>query len=174
MNIESIISTNRSKEKIQEIIDSIIAEPQKLNELMNILKDENLKDIHYRAAWILGYLAPLGSKAFEEYYDFLLKSLKNEEAHPTIIRSITRLFQFITLPEKYHGQIIDISFNILTSEQQELAQRANTMSIIYNYSKLYPDFKQELKYVIQDILEYKKEASIQSRGKKVLKQLNKI
>lgn len=135
--------------------------------------NEELSNIHYRAAWVLGYLSPLGNEAFSEYLDFLLLSLEKQNNHPTITRSITRLFQELNLPEKHHARLINISFDILTSEKQELAQRANSMTILYNYSKKYPDIQVELKLVIQEILEYKKEASIQSRGKKVLQQLRK-
>lgn len=169
----SILLNNRSKLEIQKMIDSIILHPEKIHELMSILMDEKLMDIHYRAAWVLGYLAPLGSDAFENYFDFLLQTLEKENIHPTITRSITRLFQYIEIPEKYQGQLIDSCFKILTYEMQELAQRANSMTILYNYSKKYPDIQSELRYVIQEILEYKKEASIQSRGQKTLKQLNK-
>jgi hypothetical protein len=174
MDIESILISNRSKIQIQNIIETIIESPQKLEELIKILMDKNLSPIHYRAAWVLGYLAPLGNDAFQKYWKFLLELLKKEDQHPTITRSITRLFQKLELPEKYHGQLIDISFNILTSEKQSLAQRANTMTILFNYSRKYPDIQNELRYVIQELLQFKSEASIQSRGIKILNQLNKI
>lgn len=173
MEMVSILLNNRSKTEIQKMIDSIILHPEKIHELMSILMDAKLLDIHYRAAWVLGYLAPLGNDAFENYFDFLLQTLEKENIHPTVTRSITRLFQYLEIPEKHQGQLINISFHILTSEKQELAQRANSMTILYNYSKKYPDIQLELRYVIQEILKYKKDASIQSRGKKILKQLNK-
>jgi hypothetical protein len=48
------------------------------------------------------------------------------------------------------------------------------MTILFNYSRKYPDIQNELRYVIQELLQFKSEASIQSRGIKILNQLNKI
>lgn len=175
MTWKAILEKDRSKECIQQFVREIIERPETLNQLIDLLHENNRKSSsQFSAAWILGYLSPLGTEAFEPHLDFLLQLLETPDLHPTIPRSITRLFQEITLPEVYHGRIIDIAFKILSSENEHLSTRVNCMSILLLYTKIYPELSHELQLVIQEILEFKKDASIQSRGKQVLKQLKKI
>lgn len=173
MNIEQSLISDRSKENIQFLADYIVRNPETLPELIQLLSPENTSESQYRAAWVLGYLAPAGIQSLEPHLDFLLQLLTTEQLHPTIPRSITRLFQFIILPEAYHGRLIDACFNILASEEQLSAQRANSMTILQHYTKLYPEISQELQLVIREILEYRKDPALQSRGIKILKTLKK-
>ncbi len=173
MNFESELLNDRSKENMQALASHIIQYPEKLPELIQLLDISNKSESQYRAAWVLGYLAPLGTGQFEPHFTHLINLLDIQELHPTIHRSITRLFQYITLPEDYHGRIIDVCFNILSSDEHLSAQRANCMTILHNYSKIYPEIGHELDIVISEILEYKKDPALQSRGKKVLNTLRK-
>lgn len=173
MNIEQSLISDRSKGNVQSLADYIVSNPIALPELVQLLNTDNTSESQYRAAWVLGYLAPIGIQALEPHLDFLLQLLRTERLHPTIPRSITRLFQFITLPEIYHGRLIDSCFNILASEEHLSAQRANSMTILHRYTKIYPEIGQELLLVISEILEYKNDPALQSRGKKILKTLKK-
>lgn len=171
---KEILDQDRSKETIQRFVDDIIQDPSLLPNLIELIDKKNDGEkSQFCAAWILGYLSPLGLQPFLPYLDFFLELLETSNLHPTIPRSITRLFQNIILPEAYHGKIIDIAFNILSSEEELVASRVNSMTILYQYVKIYPDLAQELSLVIREILEYRKNPSIQSRGKRVLQQLNK-
>lgn len=173
MNFEAELLNDRSKENIQALTDYIIQHPDTLVDFMQLLDVKNTSESQYRAAWVLGYLAPLGAKPFEPHFNHLIHLLDTPELHPTIHRSITRLFQYFILPEDHHGKIIDVCFNILASEEHLSAQRANCMTILHNYTKIYPEICQELDIVISEILEYKKDPALQSRGKKVLNTLRK-
>lgn len=175
MSWKDILDRDRSKETIQSIVAEIIEQPEKLPHLIELIgkKNHGTKS-QFSAAWILGYLSPLGLEPFLPYLDFFLELLETPNLHPTIPRSITRLFQDIVLPEAYQGKIIDIAFNILTDEEQAIASRANCLSVILLYVKIYPELAQELKLVTEEILEFRKDPSIQSRGKKVLQHLKKF
>lgn len=173
MNIEQSLISDRSKENMQSLADYIVRNPETLPDLMQLLNKENTSASQYRAAWVLGYLEPIDMDSLEPHLDFLLQLLATDELHPTIPRSITRLLQFITLPEAYHGRLIDICFHILTSEDHLSAQRANSMTILCHYSKIYPEIGHELQLVISEILEYRKDPALQSRGIKILKTLKK-
>lgn len=174
MNWKETLDKDRSKETIQRFVDAIILDPSLLPNLIELIDQKNEGEkSQFCAAWILGYLSPLGLEPFLPYLDFFLELLETPNLHPTIPRSITRLFQDIILPEAYHGKIIDITFYILSSEEQSVAARVNCMTILYQYVKIHPDLAQELSLVIREILEYRNDPSIVSRGKKVLHQLKK-
>lgn len=174
MDWNHTLTNDRSKETIQKFVDDIIADPKLLPNLIELIDTDNHNKSQYIAAWILGYLSSIDVKYFEPHLDHLLRLMETPDLHPTIYRSITRLFQELMLPEPYHGKVVDISFKILTSEEQLAASRCNCMTILTEYAKLYPELLPELKLVIEEILEYKKDPSIQSRGIKVLKKIHKM
>lgn len=173
MDFEYQLLNDRSKENMQALAGYIIQHPDSLPDLIRLININNKSESQYRAAWVLGYLAPLGVKNIEPHIGYLLQLLDMPDLHPTIPRSISRLFQFVVLPEEYHGQAIDVCFKILASEEHLSAQRANCMTVLYNYTKIYPEIGQELNLVISEILEYKKDPALQSRGKKIINTLRK-
>ena len=81
--------------------------------------------------------------------------------------------QDIELPEKYHGEIMDMCFRYLESPAESLAVRIFSMSVVTNLVKYYPEIKAELKLIIEDQLPHQT-AGFKSRAKKVLKQLEHL
>ena len=81
--------------------------------------------------------------------------------------------QDIELPEKYHGEIMDMCFRYLESPAESLAVRIFSMSVLTNLVKYYPEIKAELKLIIEDQLPHQT-AGFKSRAKKVLKQLEHL
>lgn len=174
MNLEQALLADRSKENMQKIVRYITKNTSSLPELLRLIASDKEEKIQMRAAWVLGYLGSLENKEFAPHYPFLLEVLEDLDRHPTVIRSITRLFQYVEVPESYQGRFIDICFQILLSPQQLSAQRANSMTILHHYSQLYPEIANELEGAILNVLETQSDASLVRRGNKVLKSLRKI
>jgi hypothetical protein len=80
--------------------------------------------------------------------------------------------QDLEIPEKFHGEIMDICFRFLESPTEALAVKVFSMSVLGNLAALYPDIKPELKLVIEEQLPHQT-AGFKSRAKKVLKMLKK-
>ncbi|HMK05536.1 MAG TPA: hypothetical protein VK489_15150 [Ferruginibacter sp.] len=72
------------------------------------------------------------------------------------------------IPEKYHGEIMDICFKYLESPTEALAVKVFSMSVLGKLAKKYPEIMQELKLLIEDQLP-RQTAGFRSRAKKILK-----
>jgi hypothetical protein len=81
--------------------------------------------------------------------------------------------QDIDLPEKYHGEIMELCFKYLESPAEALAVRIFSLSVLANLGTHYPEIKPELQLIIEDQLPHQS-ADFISRAKKVLKQLEKL
>lgn len=68
---------------------------------------------------------------------------------------------------------MNICFAYLESPAEALAIKVFSMTVLGNLAKLYPEIIPELKLLIEDQLPYQT-AGFKSRGKKVLKVLEKI
>jgi hypothetical protein len=55
--------------------------------------------------------------------------------------------------------------------KEAIAIKAFSMSVLYNCCKIYPELKVEVIPILEDVLVRDKSKGIQSRGRKVLKQL---
>ena len=170
MDISASLSHDRSKQNVESIVRYILDHPQTLDKLMSLILSED-NALSFRASWVLGYLDPLGGNLFVPYMDRLLDMLEEKGHHPSVTRNITRLLQNIEIPETFHGRLTDIAFNILTAEDQLNAPRTNCMTILDKLVKNYPDLKQEFIFVLEELLRYKNDPSLQSRGRKILKRL---
>jgi hypothetical protein len=81
--------------------------------------------------------------------------------------------QEIELPEKHHGEIMDMCFAFLESPKESLAVKVFSMSVLGNLAKYYPEIKTELKLIIEDQLPHQS-AGFKSRAKKGMKQLSEL
>jgi hypothetical protein len=71
------------------------------------------------------------------------------------------------IPEPFHGQIIDLCFGFLQNRQTAVAIRAYSLTILFKLSQIYPEIRNELRYLIEESLPYEKPAFV-SRGRKIL------
>ena len=83
-----------------------------------------------------------------------------------------RLLQDVDIPEKYHGEIMDICFRYIASPDEPVAVKAFSLTVLQRLSRLYPEIKNELQTIIEERWDYEKPA-FHSRAKKVLKEMGK-
>jgi hypothetical protein len=143
----------------------------RFDELFDLfLQDEYL--VVQRAAWPVSYCVDAHPQLISKHWKTLLENLKKPGRHDAVKRNSIRLMQDIDLPEKYHGEIMDLCFRYLESPAEALAVRIFSLSVLGNLATHYPEIKAELKLIIEDQLPHQS-AGFKSRAKKVLKQLNK-
>ena len=85
-------------------------------------------------------------------------------------RHMLKLLGLHPLPAEPTGGFIDYCFNILQSRTEPVASRVHTMQLLFNISEMIPEFKNELRIVIEDAM-FEGTAGIRSRGSKLLKSL---
>ena len=125
-----------------------------------------------RAAWIM--------TAVTDKYPWLILPYINEIVeripsyrHPGIVRSVLRQFCQIDFSEEITGEIFELSYNFLNDTKQPIAIRVYAMQILFNISEKEPDLKNELKLVLENLLDDISSAGIASRAGKLLMILNK-
>jgi hypothetical protein len=125
-----------------------------------------------RAAWIM--------TAVTDKYPWLLipyiKKIVNMMPsfnHPGVVRGVLRQFCQIDFPGEIEGKIFEMSYNFLIDAKQPVAIRVYAMQILFNISEKEPDLKNELKLILESLLDDTTSGGIISRAGKLLKQLNK-
>jgi hypothetical protein len=129
--------------------------------------------INQRAAWPLGFVAKNRIELVLPYVGELIDNLKKEDIHDAVKRNTIRFLQDVDVPEEYMGDLANICFGYLADPNEAVAIKVFSMSVLLNITKKYPDFKNELKLLIEEQLPHGS-AGFRSRGNKVLKALEKI
>jgi len=172
MNFRERLEKEHSKSTTTIIVNEICRNPEKMDELMQIFIEGPITTTQ-RAAWPLGFIAQNKPKLLNSYYPLLIDQLHTKNNHPAVIRNILRAFQFVEIPKKYQGQILNRSFELLNENCQPIAIKAFSMTVIYNLSKKYPDIIPELKASIETLMP-NASPGIKNRGSKILKEITKL
>jgi len=92
-------------------------------------------------------------------------------AHDAIRRNALRILEDIDIPEKYCGELFDLSNNYLHDIKEPIAVRAFSISVMFNIAKKYTELKTEVKHNAESLLHCGIPA-LESRSRKVLKQIS--
>jgi hypothetical protein len=121
-----------------------------------------------RAAWPLSYLVIAHPPLIQKHFGPLLKKLKEPNVHDAVKRNIIRLLQDITIPVKYHGEIMNTCFKYISSPAEKAAVKAFSLTVLENLAKQYPEILPELKMIIRDRWDHESPA-FHARAKSILR-----
>ena len=123
------------------------------------------------AAWPLSYAVISHPQLIEKHFGTLIKNLKKPGLHDAVKRNTVRLLQDIVIPKKYHGKLVDICFKFILSQTQPLAIRAFAISVAANICKSYPELKNELLLILNDLKQFPQAPAIKVRIRNAFKAL---
>lgn len=170
MDIKKELLKGHSKTITHRIIKYVGTDKARFKALVDVFLKGPYR-ITQRAAWPLSYCVRNHPPLLGKHYKSILGMLDKDGIHDGVKRNIVRLLQFVDIPARYQGQVIEQCFRLM-EPQEPIAVRVFAMTVIANLSKQHPDLKTELKLVIEDQLPFGTAAYL-SRSKKILKQLKK-
>ena len=172
MNLREEILKEHSKAQCSKLVKWVGSSQQHFDELFYLFLNDEYRVIQ-RAAWPVSYCAMAHPSFINKHWNKLIKNLQKPNLHDAVKRNSIRLLQDMKIPEKNHGEVMNICFTFLESSTEALAVKVFSMTVLGNLAKLYPEIKPELKLLIEDQLSYQS-AGFKSRAKKVLKDLDKV
>ena len=159
-----------SKKVALKIIDDVLRDPSRMDELMECFFDDELR-ICQRAAWPVGMISEHNPHLILPYLEEMLLNLEHSK-HDALIRNTFRTLQNMDVPEDIEGLAFEKAFNYLLNPQNAIAIRVFAMTVCANIAKKYPELKHELIPVIEEQIPYGS-AGFVNRGHKILKALKK-
>jgi len=171
MNIEDILpdSHRRTADFAAQII---IKSPENLRRFISeIYKHEGVLAMRMTRALAIAY--ELSPDTIHKHTGELLEILCTSENHG-MNRGILKIFQHAwkVLNNDQLGKLLNISFNYLENPAAEIAPRVYSMNIIYEYTAVYPEIKNELESIIEFHYEEGSPA-FRAVSRKLLKKLKK-
>ncbi|HNU87377.1 MAG TPA: hypothetical protein PKJ94_03775 [Ferruginibacter sp.] len=168
MKLRQEILKEHSKAQCTKIVNWVGGSQQRFDELFRLFLNDEYRVVQ-RAAWPLSYCVIAHPSFISKHWKQLLDNLKKPNLHDSVKRNSIRLMEDIDIPEKFHGEVMNICFGYLESPAEPLAVKVFSMSVLAKLAKEYPEIKTELKLIIEDQLPHQT-AGFKSRAKKILKE----
>jgi hypothetical protein len=168
MQLKEEILKEHSKEQCHKIVQWVGKSQQRFDELFALFLQGEYR-ITQRASWPLSYCVEAHPAFMKNNFESLLNNLQRPGLHDAIKRNTIRLLQYVDIPEKFQGKVMDICFAYVAAPTEAVAIKAFSLTVLGNLAKIYPEILPEIKLLVQEQLPYQT-AAFKSRAKHFLQQ----
>ncbi len=167
MKLREQILQEHSKANCMVVVEWVGSSQQRFDELFTLFLSEEYR-VTQRAAWPLSYCVEAHPAFIKKNFAKLIKKLQQPNLHDAVKRNTIRLLQYVDIPVKYQGQVMDICFGYVASPTEAVAVKAFSLTVLGKLAKLYPEIIPEIKLLIEAQLPHQT-AAFKSRAKAFLK-----
>ncbi|THU38013.1 hypothetical protein FAM09_15110 [Niastella caeni] len=167
MDLLKTIQKEHSKTQCGKIVRYVGNDKERFAELMQLFLKGEYR-VTQRAGWPLSICVEHHPELINPWFKQILPLLKKKDAHIAVVRNVVRLLQFVTIPKRFHGQVMNDCFEFVADNDTAPAIKAFSLTILENLANEYPDIKPELKLIIEERWPYET-AAFKSRARKILK-----
>ena len=151
MNLREEILREHSKAQCNKIVRWVGDSQKRFEELFHLFLTDEYR-VNQRAAWPVSYCVIAHPSFIKNNFGKLIKNLRKPGLHDSVKRNSIRFLKHIDIPEKYHGEIMDICFGYLASPKEAVAIKVFSLIVLGKLSKKYPDIIPEIKVMIGEQL----------------------
>lgn len=168
MDIRAEILKEHSKENAEAIAAYVRASPERVAQLIELFLHDEYRVVQ-RLAQVVGKLADTHPQLIAPHLPQLVRRMNEHGVHVAVKRNVVRTLQYVDIPEALHGDVMNTCFDLLADPNEAVAVRVFSMTVLDKLSTQYPEIRQELKVIIEDVLEQGCTSGFRARAKKVLK-----
>jgi hypothetical protein len=167
MDLRETILKKYTMENCKSIVQWVGHSQSRFNKLFNLFIEGEYR-VTQRASAPISYCVEAHPEFMNANYAGLISCLQKTGLHDAVKRNAVRLLQFVDIPEKYQGQVMNICFAYLENPTEAVAIKAFSLTVLCNLAKYYPEIIPEVKLMIEDQLPHQT-AAFKVRAKAFLK-----
>ncbi|HVI43800.1 MAG TPA: hypothetical protein VM802_02990 [Chitinophaga sp.] len=167
MDIRKELLAEHSRAQALRISAWIGADATRFAKLMKLFLEDEYRVVQ-RSALVVSYVADSHPELMTPHLTAMVDRMNTPGLPVAVKRNVLRVLEQLSIPEELHGPVMNASFAFLEDPQQTIAVKAFAMTVLANLSKTYPEIKNEIKLILDDLLEHEPAPAIRSRAKKVL------
>lgn len=170
MKLRETILKEHSKANCSRIVKWVGKDQKRFDELFDLFLNDEYRVVQ-RAAWPVSYCAKAHPGFIKKHFGKLLKNLNKKGIHDAVKRNSVRLLEHVEIPEKFHGQVMDICFRYISSPAEAVAIKAFSITVLQNLARQYPEILNEIKLVIEERWDHETVA-FKKRARKLFKEFS--
>ncbi len=168
--LSELIMAEHSRSQADFIADVVLKHPNLISELINIvIADE--EPISRRAAWPLRIVSDRNHEIIYPFTPLIIDKLQRIET-VSIQRAFLAILINSTIPEDYHGELLQFTSEILLNAGSPVASIIYSADIFYKLSIKEPELLNELKLMLEYQLPFGS-AGVKSKCRKIIKKIEK-
>lgn len=173
MNFRTQLLKEHSKKNSLLIVDYINGDQEKFDTFMNCFFTDEYR-VNQRAAMVLSACFDRQPELVKSHLVRLIKNLEDPKLHVALKRNTVRILQEVDVPEELRSGLFDSCLKFISDPNEPVAVKAFSMKVCINICKHYPELKQEVIPIIENAMLHSESKGIHSRGRAMLKQLQKL
>lgn len=170
MNLRNQILAEASKANALKVVQWIGNDPERFRSILDIFLHDEYRLVQ-RASWIISTVAEQQPALVKPHLKAMVDRMGDAGVPVAVKRNVVRILQFMPVPKKLQGPVMDYCFRFLENPQETVAVRVFSMTVLANLAQQYPDIKNEIILLIEDQMREGALPAFKSRGKKTLKLL---
>jgi len=170
IDYEIVLMQELSRRHVDDVAHCIGDNEKEFARLMDIVL-HGKEPVVQRAAWAMDACIEKRPDLLSPYVETLIDALPRF-TNNGVKRQIVKALAARDIPEKYEGEMVDLSFRWLQSPDTPVAIKVHCMQILANITERHPDLAEELRTVITEQIP-RNSAGFSSRGRKILKKISK-
>ena len=171
-NYKDILGLSFSRIQFQTIQSSAIENPETFQTIFKLMFDKNEK-VAWRAAWICEKISEKHPSFFTSQSIFQIIELATTTTYSGVLRLTLSTLLNLSLPENLPVEFINLCFDRMVSLRQTVAVQVLSMKILYEFTKQEPDFRTELKNILESIEPEEYTVGYKTARRNILKRLAK-
>lgn len=168
MKLREEILSAHSKEHSLYIAGWIGGDAARFRQLMQLFLEDEYRVVQ-RSAWIISLVADKHPELMSPHLPQMVARMETDGLPSAVKRNVLRILQDIPVPADLHGPVMNACFQYLEDPKEMIAIKAFAMTILSNLAVAYPDIKNEIRILLEDLLEHEPSPGIRSRANKVMK-----
>jgi hypothetical protein len=178
MTLREEIFGLRVKREVELVVEKVLASPGLIPELISVTIDLNSPDspnsptyvVADYASWVLLKIAERKPELLKSHVLELAQRL-NEPSGEPLRRHLIGAMRYLEIGEEAQEILLDIAFRFLEDIKQPIAVRAFSMGVLERLTPAYPELKDELCLILNELLSRPQSAGLRAKAKNVLRYL---
>jgi hypothetical protein len=170
MNIKAALLKAHSKKQCSKIVKWVGHDQKRFDELFYLFLHDEYRVIQ-RAGWPISYCVEDHPDFIQKHFPRLLKNVEKKGIHDAVKRNTVRLLQYVDIPKKFHGQVMDLCFKYISSHTEAVAIKAFSITVLHKLAKQYPEIVNEIKLIFEERWDHETIA-FKTRARKLLKEMD--
>jgi hypothetical protein len=147
MDLRSTILAEHSKAQCDKIVEWVGSSQQRFNQLFQLFLQDEYR-VTQRASWPVSHCVEANPTLMKSNFGKLVKNLQKPNLHNAIKRNTVRLLQYVDIPKKYQGEVMNCCFEFVANPREAVAIKAFSLTVLGNLAKQYPEIIPEIKLLI--------------------------
>ena len=172
MNLEHILLSDHAKATTTAMARWIGSDSERFAILWGLFQSGR-PPLPQRSAWVITYVCKAAAELRQSYVPQFIEVFLTERPHQAELRAMSQVLSWCTYTEEQMGQLVDLCFERMLSGDVPVAIKVHCMEILFNIVKAEPELAGELRVAIESRMA-NEQAGFRSRGRKILKGLDKL